>query len=139
VKKAKTRLFLEIDYDPGVTDPEGLASAMDRLLETSLSIPGVLDEYGSPRFGEFLVLTGSQDVGRIRRKSVTKPVRVRPQTYRLTIDGPLFRSQRQMLLQLAARVPQGLAYTPSPGDAELLEGLVQLTDEIAAYYASFVG
>jgi hypothetical protein len=131
VKTAKTKLFLEIDYDPAVTDPEGLASAMDRLLETALSIPGVLDEYGSPKFGEFLVATRIQAAEGTSRKRATVPVRDHSQAYRLKIDGPLFRSQRQMLLQLAERVRQGLAYTPSPGDAELLEGLIQLTDEIA--------
>jgi hypothetical protein len=131
VTKAKTRLFLEIDYDPGVTDPEGLASAMDRLLETALSIPGVLDEYGSPKCGEFLVATRIQGAESTPRKRATEPIGERHQAYRLKIDGTLFRSQRQMLLRLAERVRQGLAYTPSPGDAEILEGLVQLTDEIA--------
>ncbi len=35
----KTTLTVEIDYDPEMTDPEGLACAMDRLLETALSTP----------------------------------------------------------------------------------------------------
>ena len=132
-------MFLEIDYDPGVTDPEGLASAMDRLLETAISTPGILDEYNNPRFGEFLVLPTSQDTKTTTQEEVTESVCEGPQEYRLTIDGPLFRSQREMLLKLVDLTRQGLAYGPSPGDAELLEGLVQLTDEIAAYYASFVG
>jgi len=51
----KTYLTLEVDYDPSVTDPEGLAAAMDRLLETALSTRGILSEYGDPVFGEFLV------------------------------------------------------------------------------------
>lgn len=51
----KTRLSVEVEYDPSVMDPEGLAAAADRLLETALSAPGVLNEYGSPSFGEFLV------------------------------------------------------------------------------------
>ena len=59
----KTRLLLEIDYDPAVTDPEGLACAMDRLLEMALSIPDVLEEYGNPKFGEFLVAVSPQDAG----------------------------------------------------------------------------
>jgi hypothetical protein len=33
----------------------GLASAMDRLLEMVLSTPGIMDEYGNPRLGEFFV------------------------------------------------------------------------------------
>ncbi len=44
---AKTTLTCEIEYDPEVTDPEGLASAMDRLMETVLSTPGIMDEYAS--------------------------------------------------------------------------------------------
>ena len=51
----KTTLTVEIEYDPQKTDPEGLACAMDRLLETALSTPDILDEYGNPRVGEFFV------------------------------------------------------------------------------------
>jgi hypothetical protein len=51
----KTRLTLEVDYDPEVTDPEGLAVAMDRMLETASSIPNVWEEYGNPTLGEFLI------------------------------------------------------------------------------------
>ena len=51
----KTQLSLEIEYDPALTDPEGLASALDRLLETALSTPDLLSEYGNPVVGEFLV------------------------------------------------------------------------------------
>lgn len=51
----KATVTVEIEYDAKVTDPEGLASAMDRLLETALSTPGILDDYGSPRIGEFFV------------------------------------------------------------------------------------
>ena len=51
----KTTLTVEIDYDPEMTDPEGLACAMDRLLETALSTPDILSEYGNPKVGEFFV------------------------------------------------------------------------------------
>jgi hypothetical protein len=51
----KTTLTVEIDYDPAATDPEGLACAMDRLLETALSTPDLLDEYGNPTIGEVFV------------------------------------------------------------------------------------
>ena len=51
----KTTLTVEIDYDPAMTDPEGLACAMDRLLETALSTPDIFDEYGNPTVGEFFV------------------------------------------------------------------------------------
>ena len=51
----KTTLTLEIDYDPQQTDPEGLAAAMDQLMETALSTPDILDEYGNPKVGKFWV------------------------------------------------------------------------------------
>ena len=47
---ANTTLTVDIEYDPEVTHPDGLASAMDRLLETVLSTPGIMDEYGDPQF-----------------------------------------------------------------------------------------
>jgi hypothetical protein len=51
----KTTLTVEIEYDPEMTDAEGLACAMDRLLETALSTPDILSEYGNPKVGEFFV------------------------------------------------------------------------------------
>ena len=51
----KTTLTVDIEYDPARTDPEGLACAMDRLLEMALSTPDILSEYGNPRVGEFFV------------------------------------------------------------------------------------
>ena len=38
MKTKKTTLTVEVEYDPRKTDPDGLASAMDRLLETALSL-----------------------------------------------------------------------------------------------------
>lgn len=100
-------------------------------METAISTPGILDEYGNPRFGEFLVLPASQDSKTAAPVAATESACEETQDYRLTIDGPLFRSQREMLLKLANLGREGLAHTPSPGEAELLEGLVQLTEEIA--------
>ncbi len=54
-KTKKTTLTVEVEYDPRKTDPEGLACAMDRLLETALSTPEIMDEYGNPTIGEFFV------------------------------------------------------------------------------------
>lgn len=48
-------LTVTVTYDPAVTDPEALASAMDKLVETATSTPGILSEYGDPSLGEFLV------------------------------------------------------------------------------------
>ncbi len=57
----KTSLTVDIKYDPELTDPEGLASAMDRLLETVLSTPGIMDEYSNPKMDEFLVAAAAQN------------------------------------------------------------------------------
>jgi hypothetical protein len=46
---------VDVEFDDSVTDPEALASAADRLMETALSTPGIMEEYGDPRFGEFFV------------------------------------------------------------------------------------
>ena len=54
-RSMKTTLTVEVEYDPAMTDPEGLACAMDRLLETALSTPDIVSEYGNPKMGEFLV------------------------------------------------------------------------------------
>jgi hypothetical protein len=111
----KTMLTVEIDYDPASTDPEGLACAMDRLLETALSTPDLLDEYGSPTVGEFFV---------------AKEIAAH-------IDGPLFRNQRELLMKITDLAQRKQPYAPAPGDEGLLDGLVELTDKIAAYYTSF--
>ena len=113
------------------TDPEGLAGAMDRLLETALSTPDILDEYANPKFGEFLVVTTSPHMTPAGHEGITVPPGDRSQSYRFTIDGPLFRSQRRLLLRLAELVRHGLSYAPASGDVKLLEGLLNLTDEIA--------
>jgi hypothetical protein len=52
-------------------------------------------------------------------------------TYRLHIDGNLFRRQRGLLMRLGALVHGKQAYKPKPGDEALLEGLLNLTDAIA--------
>jgi hypothetical protein len=51
----KTTLTVDVEYDDQITDPESIASAADRLLETALSTPGIMEEYGDPRFEEFYV------------------------------------------------------------------------------------
>ena len=53
----KATLTIEVEYDDkdGTVDAEGIAVAADRLLETALSTPGIMEEYGNPQFGEFLV------------------------------------------------------------------------------------
>ena len=47
-----------VDYDEEKTDPEALAECADNLLETTLSTPGIVEEYGEPTFDAFLVKNG---------------------------------------------------------------------------------
>ncbi len=51
----KSTLTIDVEYDPDITDDESVACALDRLMETALSTPGILDEYGGPRVGEFFI------------------------------------------------------------------------------------
>jgi len=53
-------LSVLVSYDPEITDPESLASACDTLLETALSTPGILSEYGDPSFDNFQSLLSHQ-------------------------------------------------------------------------------
>jgi len=113
---AKTTLTIDVHYDARRTDPEGLASAMDRLLETALSTPRIMEEYGDPRMGEFLVAPSASTDG---------------QHYALRIDGGLLRQQRLLLLTLADSASKCAIGIPTDQTKELLEGVVVLLDEIA--------
>jgi len=115
---AKTTLTLDLDYDPEVTHPEGLASAMDRLLETALSIPQVMDEYGSPKFGEFFVAGAKKD----RPEPDNKKGQ---QTYRLRIDGSLLREQQKTLIGII------IGQKHAEDTHKALDGILDLLDEIA--------
>lgn len=55
-RKLKTcTLQIPVTFDPEMTDPEALASALDILMGTALSTPGILDECGNPAVGGFMV------------------------------------------------------------------------------------
>lgn len=47
------KLQLTVEYDEEVTDPDSISAALDKVLETGLSTPGILDEVGCPEVGEF--------------------------------------------------------------------------------------
>lgn len=49
-------LKFAVEYDDKVTDADAVATALDKLMETALSTPGILDEYGKVDVGEFLVV-----------------------------------------------------------------------------------
>ena len=54
------------------------------------------------------------------------------QQYDLRIDGPLLRSQRELLYKLLDVAHRGVPYVlRSPTERELLEGIVEMLDAIA--------
>lgn len=57
----KARLYVDVEFDGRITDAESVASAADHLMDTARSTPGILDEYGDPRFGGFYVLTEDKE------------------------------------------------------------------------------
>jgi hypothetical protein len=103
----KTVLEVSVDFDPGVTDPESLASALDRLLETALSTPGIFEEYGNPQVGEFFVARRRR---RYRPKQSRKGLR-HWAIYDLTTAGllstELYRDYRQAV-EVAAQLDDAL-------------------------------
>ncbi len=109
----KSTLTIDVEYNPDITDDESLASALDRLMETALSTPGILDEYGNPQVGRFFIAAPQANC------------------YTLELDGPLFRDQRELLLRVGHALGQGQTVTLGPKERELLEGLLGLTDAIA--------
>jgi hypothetical protein len=53
--REKATLSLTVDFNPKETDGEALACALDQLMDTTLSTPGILEEYGDVSVGKFLV------------------------------------------------------------------------------------
>lgn len=53
------QMTVQVTFDENKTDSESIASALDRLMETATSTPGVLDEYGKVSVGEFCPPPGS--------------------------------------------------------------------------------
>ena len=48
-------LEIEVRFDSTQTDAEGIAAAFDQLLETALSTPGILEDYGNVIVDAFYV------------------------------------------------------------------------------------
>ncbi|NLX98375.1 MAG: hypothetical protein GXY83_19630 [Rhodopirellula sp.] len=112
----KTTFLIDVRYDPDVTHPDGLAAALDRLLETALSTPGILDDHGNPRVGECIPISRL-----IRRNQHPEQCKL----YALHLDGAALRKQRNLLSELQRRV---IGNAP---DVETLDGLSSLLDELA--------
>ena len=62
----KATLTVNVEFDPNVTDAESIASAADRLMETILSTPEIMEEYGDPRFAPFFVAPSAAPVPQSR-------------------------------------------------------------------------
>ena len=60
-------------------------------------------------------------------------------SYDLRIDGPLLRAQRERLLELANGLQRGIPIQAAPDDKHLIDGLINLTDEIADQAADRYG
>lgn len=52
---AEATLEVRVRYQPDVTDAESVAAALDQLLETALSTPDILGEYGVVEVDAFYV------------------------------------------------------------------------------------
>jgi hypothetical protein len=56
--------IIKVDYDDRSTDPDALGEALDRLMETALSTPGILDDYGQVEVGKFEIPLDNDVVNR---------------------------------------------------------------------------
>jgi len=59
-----TAFIIKVDYDDRCTDPDALGDALDRLMDTALSTPGILDDYGKVEVGKFEIPSDSDVVTR---------------------------------------------------------------------------
>lgn len=66
------KLYVEVQFDPEMTDAESLASAFDNLMKIALSTPEILDDYGNPSVGEFYAI-GSTPTRHVTVVEVTDP------------------------------------------------------------------
>ncbi len=73
-----------------------------------------------------LVASSGKEAG-----DAVEPQSTRCGPYDLAIDGPTFRSQRELLLKLQRLADGRTSEVPDPHDRELLEGLIELTDALA--------
>jgi hypothetical protein len=62
------RLYIDVEYDPKVTDLESVADALDRVMDTALSTYGLLEEYGNPRPQAFYVETMESSVSWLKQR-----------------------------------------------------------------------
>ena len=51
---AKAFMIVEVDFDASITDAESVSYALDALVDTATSAPGILEKHGNPDIGDFL-------------------------------------------------------------------------------------
>ena len=51
--KITKKFVVEVQFDDSLADEEGIAVALDTLVETATSTPGILDDCGQVTVGEF--------------------------------------------------------------------------------------
>jgi len=166
----KASFTIKVDYNSAITDAESLATALDRLVETALSTPDILDDYGNPTIGVFLLEDAEPCVceepgawcsgipgilARVESGRVVPGTDVQrcdaccqydsdlaariklvecgmmSKSYALELDGPLFRQQRLMLWQVRDAISRHGVMSLTTVHADLVEGLIGLTDAIA--------
>lgn len=66
------QLHVEVEFDPAITDADSLATAMDRLMETALSTPDIMSDYGNPAVKEFYAV-GKQSARFVTSVEVVDP------------------------------------------------------------------
>jgi hypothetical protein len=54
--KTRARLILDVEFDRSCTDAESVARAFEILIETGMSTPGILEEYGDVKFNGVTVI-----------------------------------------------------------------------------------
>ena len=55
MSKRSCTLTLHVTYDDKLTDEDTVAEALNQLLQTAVSTPGVLDHCGEPDVGELYI------------------------------------------------------------------------------------
>lgn len=114
-----------VRYNPKKTDPESLATALDRLMETATSIPGVLDDYGDPKVGVFFVLGATNKLDCIVRlqddSDLSKPrlpFRISTEGYGVAVQALSDHNEplAESLLDYHGNHLQVIAYAPHQDD-----------------------
>lgn len=114
----KAILCLVVEYDEQITDPESLATAVDRLLETALSTPDIFDDYGNPHIFGCTTLEGMRIPVRDDARPAAKPLTVQVSEDAFGVGMTAFsadegRELGKVVIDLHNRKLQALVYEPN--------------------------